>query len=144
MKMSATTTSLAQMDALIDGHYRAEEAGDLAAIVEGFIAGAEHVVAGNPGGPRHGGDQIADFYREVFAELRIDRFETLRRWYGDSHAVDESILHATAIGRPFGLDVDGGGRPVSVRLVHLFEFADGLISRENAWLDMYGLRAQLS
>jgi ketosteroid isomerase-like protein len=140
--MFETTVSQARMDALIDGHYRAEEAGDLDAIVQGFIPDAEHDVSGNPEGPRRGGQQIADFYRDLLAELRIDRFETLRRWYGERHAVDESILHATAIGRPFGLD--GRGRRVSVRLLHLFEFADGLISRENAWLDMYGLEAQLS
>jgi ketosteroid isomerase-like protein len=137
-----TTLSQTQMDALIDAHYRAEEAGDIDAIVEGFIPNAEHIVSGNPDGPRHGGDEIGDFYRELLAELRIDRFETLRRWYGNGHAVDESILHATAIGRPFGLV--GHGRSVSVNLLHLFEFADGLISRENAWLDMYGLAAQLS
>jgi uncharacterized protein len=139
--MSDPTVSQSRMDALIDGHFRAEEAGDLEAIVEGFIPGAEHDT-GDPHGPRYGGEQIARFYRELFAELRIDRFETLRRQYGDRHAVDESILHATAIGRPFGLD--GHGRAVSVRLLHVFEFADGLISRENAWLDMTGLAAQLS
>jgi predicted ester cyclase len=50
--------------------------------------------------------------------------------------------HATAIGRPFGLD--GRGRTISVRLLHVFDFADGLISRESAWLDMHGLEAQLS
>ena len=140
--MLHTTVSQARMDALIDGHYRAEEAGDLDAIVEGFIPDAVHDVSGNPDGPRHGGEQIADFYRDLLAELRIDRFETVRRWYGERHAVDESILHATAVGRPFGLD--GRGRHVNVRLLHLFEFADGLISRENAWLDMHGLAAQLT
>jgi uncharacterized protein len=140
--MFDTTVSQARMDALIDGHYRAEEAGDVGAIVEGFIPDAEHVVSGNPAGPLHGREQIGDFYRDLLAELRIDRFETLRRWYGDRHAVDESILHATAIGRPFGLD--GRGRRVSVRLLHVFDFAGELISRESAWLDMLGLQAQLS
>jgi hypothetical protein len=38
----------AQMDALVEGHYRAEEEGDLDAIVEGFTAEAEHDVAGRP------------------------------------------------------------------------------------------------
>jgi hypothetical protein len=139
--MSGTTISQARMDALIDGHYRAEEGRDLDAIVEGFIPGAEHDT-GDPDGPRHGGEQIADFYRDLLAELRIDRFETLRRLYGDRHAVDESILHATAIGRPFGFD--GRGRQVNVRILHVFEFADGLISRENAWLDMQAMEGQLS
>jgi uncharacterized protein len=140
--MFDTTVSQTRMDALIDGHYRAEEAGDVDAVVEGFIPNAEHDILGNPGGPLHGREQIGDFYRALLAELRVDRFQTVRRHYGERHAVDESILHATAIGRPFGLD--GRGRGVSVRILHVFEFAGGLISRENAWLDMSGLAAQLS
>ena len=90
-----------QMDALVEGHYRAEERGDLEAIVEGFSPDAEHDVVGRPGEPLHGGDQIAGFYRALFSDLRIDRLEPVRRWYGDDHVVDQSLLHATAIGRPF-------------------------------------------
>jgi hypothetical protein len=130
------------MDLLIDAHYRAEESGDVEAIVEGFTDDAEHDVAGRPGGPLRGGSEIAAFYRGLLAELRIERFESVRRKYGADHAVDEAILHATAEGRPFGLE--GRGRPVKVRLLHLFEFADGLISRESAWLDMGAIQQQLA
>lgn len=136
------TVSRERMDALIDGHFQAEATGDIEAIIQGFTADAEHDVPGRPGGLLRGGEQIGDFYRGLLAELRIGRFETLRRWYGDRHAVDESILHATAEGRPFGLD--GRGRPVRVRLLHVFEFANGLISRESAWLDIRALEAQLT
>ena len=59
----------AQMDALVDGHYRAEEAGDLDAIVEGFTPDAEHDVVGRPGDPLHGGEQIAGFYRSLFTDI---------------------------------------------------------------------------
>jgi SnoaL-like domain len=130
------------MDALVDGHYRAEEAGDIAAIVDGFVAGAEHDVAGRPGGRLRGGEQIADYYRRLLGALRIDRFEPVRRWHGDRHVVDESILHGTAVGQVFGLA--GRGRRVRVRLLHVFDFADGLISRESAWLDVAGLQHQLA
>jgi hypothetical protein len=140
--MTQSGTTHAQMDALIDAHYRAEEAGDIDAIVDGFTAGAEHDVAGRPGGPLHGGVEIAAYYRGLLGELRIERFETIRRCYGDDHAVDEAILHATAEGRPFGLE--GRGRPVRARLLHVFEFAEGLISRESAWLDMRAIDQQLA
>lgn len=40
-----------QMDALVDGHFQAEVAGDLDAIVEGFTPDAEHDVAGRPSRP---------------------------------------------------------------------------------------------
>ena len=135
-------TTRAQMDALVEGHYRAEEAGDLEAIVEGFTVDAEHDVAGRPGGPLHGGNQIEDFYRGLLAELRIERFEPVRRWYGDDHVVDESVLHAMAEGRPFGLE--GRGRPVRMRFLHIFDFSDGLISRESAWIDLAAIQQQLS
>ncbi|HLM07627.1 MAG TPA: nuclear transport factor 2 family protein [Blastococcus sp.] len=131
-----------QMDALVDGHYRAEENGDLAAVVAGFLPGAEHDVVGRPGDPLHGAEQIAGFYRALLDELRIDRFEPVRRRYGADHVVDESVLHATAIGHPFGLD--GRGRPVSSRFLHIFDFADGLISRESAWIDLAAIQQQLA
>lgn len=132
----------AQMDTLVDGHYRAEETGDLEAIVEGFTPDAEHDVIGRPGGTLHGGDQIEGFYRALLAELRIDRFEPIRRRYGDDHVVDEALLHATANGRPFGLD--GRGRPVLARFLHIFDFSDGRISRESAWIDLAAVQQQLS
>jgi uncharacterized protein len=131
-----------QMDALVDGHFRAEESGDLAAIVDGFTPDAEHDVPGRPGGPLRGGAQIAAFYRALFGDLAIERFQTVHRWYGDHHAVDESVLHATATGTPFGLE--GHGRRVKVRLLHVFEFANGLIARESAWLDLRAIQEQLT
>jgi uncharacterized protein len=140
--MTQARTTHAQMDALIDAHYRAEEAGDIQAIVDGFTDDAEHDVAGRPGAPLHGGGEIAAYYRGLLAELRIERFESTRRHYGDDHAVDEAILHATAEGRPFG--IEGRGRRVRVRLLHVFDFADGLISRESAWLDLAAVQQQLS
>jgi len=66
----------------------------------------------------------------------------VRRLYGDDFAVDESIVEGYAHGRPY--DLEGYGRPVRFRLLHLFEFRDGLISRENAWLDMLAIQRQLA
>jgi ketosteroid isomerase-like protein len=139
--MTATHLSSHQMDALADAHFRAEQNGDIAAIVEGFAEGAEHDVAGRPGGPLHGNEQIAAFYRALLGDLQINRFEPVRRWYGDEHLVDESILHAIAIGHPFGLD--GRGRHVRTRILHIFEFAEERITRESAWLDLAGIAQQL-
>jgi len=135
-------TSREQMDALVDGHYQAERDGDFEAIVEGFASDAEHDVVGRPGDALHGGDQIEGFYRALLAELRIDRFEPVRRRYGDDHVVDESILHATVNGSAFGLE--GRGRPVQARFLHIFDFVDGLISRESAWIDLAAIQQQLS
>ena len=132
----------AEMDTLVEGHYRAEESANLEAIVEGFAVDAEHDVVGRPGEPLHGGEQIEGFYRVLLAELRIDRFEPVRRWYGEDHVADESVLHATATGRPFGLE--GRGRPIRTRFLHIFDFRGGLISRESAWIDLAAIQQQLS
>ena len=129
------------MAALADAHFRAEQNADIQAIVDGFADDAEHDVAGRPGGPLHGGEQIAAFYRGLLADLKIDRFEPIRRWYGDDHLVDESILHATAIGHPFGFD--GRGRHVRTRILHVFEFGSERITRESAWLDLATMAQQL-
>jgi hypothetical protein len=134
-------TSRELMDELVDSHYRSEERGDLDAIVSGFLPGAEHDVAGRPGGAIYGGAEIAGFYRALFSDLQIDAFEPVRRLYGDAHVVDESVLHGKAIGRPFG--IPGRGQQVRVRLLHVFEFSDGLIARESAWLDLIELQRQL-
>ena len=142
MSEQAAPITREQMDALVEGRYRAEERGDLEAIVERFSPDAEHDVVGRPGDPLHGGDQIKAFYRHLFSELRIDRLEPVRRRYGDDHVVDESVLHATAISRPFGLD--GRRRPVRARFLHIFDFSGGLISRESAWIDLAAIQQQLS
>jgi hypothetical protein len=140
--MAATThISRQQMDALANAHFRAEQDGNIAAIVDGFAEDAEHDVAGRPGGPLHGSEKIADFYRGLLEDLKIVRFEPVRRWYGDDHLVDESILHATAIGQPFGLE--GRGRHIRTRILHVFEFGQAWITRESAWLDSASMAEQL-
>ncbi len=88
VQATAAPLTRAQMDALVDGHYRAEEAGDLESIVAGFVPDAEHDVVGRPGEPLHGGEQIAQFYRALLSDLRIDRFEPVRRWYGTEHVAE--------------------------------------------------------
>ena len=136
------TMTRTDMDALVDGHYRAEEAGDLQAIVDGFAPGAAHDVAGRPGGVLRGGEAIAGFYAALLADLAIHRFEPVRRLYGEGHVVDEAILHATAKGHPFGLE--GRNRPVSARMLHVFTFTGDLIAGESAWLDVAAIQQQLA
>jgi pimeloyl-ACP methyl ester carboxylesterase len=131
-----------RMDELVDEHFRAEAAGDLRAIADGFTADAEHDVAGRPGPPLRAGEQIRSFYGALLADLEIERFERVRRWYGETHLADESILHAIARGRPFGLE--GRGRDVHIRILHVFDFAEDRIHRESAWLDIPALQRQLA
>lgn len=67
---------------------------------------------------------------------------TVRRLYGQDFLVDESIWRGTAAGTPFGLE--GKGRPLEFRLLHVVEFAaDGDIRRENVWVDLAAIISQL-
>jgi ketosteroid isomerase-like protein len=129
------------MDAVIDAHLAAETAKDLAATLASFTADATHDVAGAPA-PAQGLEQIEGFYhRMLFAELTIKDIQPVRRLHGPGFAVDDALAICIADGHPFGFD--GRGREFSFRILHVFEFADGRISRENAWLDMGAIAAQL-
>ena len=42
------------------------------------------------------------------------------------------------------LGIPGNGREISFRILHVFEFRDGLISREQVWLDTASIVQQLT
>jgi predicted ester cyclase len=54
----------------------------------------------------------------------------------------EQLMTGTVIGEMLGLP--GNGRRITFRILHVFEFRDGLISRENVWLDSAAIVAQLA
>lgn len=131
-----------QMDRKIDEHFAFEQADDVEGVLATMDADAEHDIVGWPTGPTRGRDGARPFYEALFADLADGRIECLRRLYGEDFLVDESLWRGTAAGRPFGLE--GRGRPLEFRLLHVIEFADnGDIRRENVWLDMAAIIQQL-
>jgi predicted ester cyclase len=60
----------------------------------------------------------------------------------DDAIILEQIMTGTVIGSMLGLP--GNGRSISFRMLHVFEFRDDLISRENIWLDSAAIIDQLS
>jgi predicted ester cyclase len=42
------------------------------------------------------------------------------------------------------LGLPGNNRRITFRILHVFEFRDGLISRENVWIDTAAIVSQLS
>ena len=130
-----------ELDRIIDEHFQAELDENIEAVVSTFADDVEHDVVGRPSVSR-GRGEAATFYRELFADLHLERFETVHRYHGVDFVVDESVVHATAIGSPFG--IPGEGRVLRFRLLHIFDVRDGLITRENAWLDMASIMAQLT
>jgi predicted ester cyclase len=66
----------------------------------------------------------------------------MRRYYGDDFVVDESLWRGVAVGDPLGFP--GRGRSLEFRILHLFEFDEGVIRRENVWMDTAAIAAQLA
>ena len=130
-----------EMDLVIEAHFDAERRGDIEAILNTVSDRISHETFGSGLTRLQGKDAVRAFYELLSRELSIDGYTTVRRLYGENHAWEEGVVHATAIGEPFGLD--GHGRSVSYPLIHLFEFRDGLIAREFGIPDVASIRAQL-
>jgi uncharacterized protein len=132
-----------EMDRKIDEHFSFEAADNVEGVLATLSADVEHDIVGWPSGPTHGREAARPFYEALFADLSDGKVECVRRLYGDRFLVDESLWRGTAPGRPFGLE--GKGRPVEFRLLHVIEFgADGRqIERENVWVDLAAIIRQL-
>jgi predicted ester cyclase len=131
-----------QMDAKMDEHFAFEGRDDVEGVLATLASDAEHDIVGWPLGPTQGRDAARRFYETMFVDLSDSKVETVKRLYGNNFMVDESLWSGRAPGRPFGLD--GRGRPLQFRLLHVVEFAaDGDIKRENVWVDLAAIIRQL-
>jgi hypothetical protein len=65
---------------------------------------------------------------------------------GDPPALDRPEVEHECTARVVGQFAGQPGldRAVTFRMLHVFEFRDGLISRENVWMDAAGVAAQLA
>jgi len=109
------------MDALIERHFRAEERGDVDGAIADFSDSVDHELAGSHRAT--GKEGARGFYQALFGRVRLIRIISERRLYGENFAVDQATVEAQTL----------EGRPAPFRLLHVFEFNDGAISRECAW-----------
>lgn len=132
----------AEMDRKMDEHFGYEASDDVEGVLATLDDEAEHDIVGWPLGPTHGRDAARRFYETMFVDLSDSKVECVKRLYGDNFMIDESIWRGKAPGKPFGLD--GRGRPLEFRLLHVMEFAEnGNIKRENVWIDLAAIFRQL-
>jgi steroid delta-isomerase-like uncharacterized protein len=132
----------AEMQSLVSRHLRAEGAGDVDAAIAVYTDDIDHDVVGFPGSPHHGKDGARKFYEELTTNFRTEGEEVLHRYLTANSMILEQRMTGTVIGSMLGLP--GLGRQISFRILHVFEFRDGLISRENVWLDSAAIISQLS
>lgn len=132
----------AQMDRKMDEHFGFEAADNIRGVLATLAPDADHDIVGWPAGPTHGRDNARPFYESLFADLADGKVNCVKRLYGKDFLVDESVWSGKAVGRPFGLQ--GRGRPLSFRLLHVFEFTgSGDIGREQVWVDLAAIIQQL-
>jgi len=73
--------------------------------------------------------------------VRTEQLVEVRGLYAEDVCVVEHEWRPRSSGSFAGLP--GRGRTVRFRMLHVFEFRDGLISRENVWMDTATVLAQL-
>ncbi|MDQ3630817.1 MAG: nuclear transport factor 2 family protein [Actinomycetota bacterium] len=132
----------AEMDRLIEEHIQAEMEGDSAGAVAMYTDDVVHDVVGSPMGPLHGPAAAQGFYDHLIANVRNDRMQVTHSLYGEDFCVVEHQCDAAVTGEFLG--VPGEGREISFRMMHVWEFRDGRISREVVWLDGGSIMAQLT
>lgn len=122
-----------EMQALIDAHFSAEDAGDLDAAVAAYTDDVEHDVVGAPGGPLYGRAAARQRYEQLMRQVRTDELKEMHRFYGDDVCVVEHEVTATVTGSFAGLPegrpsagvgpvagAAGDGRQVRFRMLHIF------------------------
>jgi steroid delta-isomerase-like uncharacterized protein len=120
---------------IIDRHFAAENAHDVAATLATYTDDIIWDDVTHPLCPVQGKDAAGEIYTAIIDAIPDIRLETVRRFSADggSTVVDESILTGHVHGQWSG--IAGGGAPVRVRILHVFDLENGLIARENTWFD---------
>ncbi len=131
-----------EMIAIVEQHLEAEGAGDVEGAVAVYTDDIVHDAVGFPGSPRTGKDEARDFYRFLTATFRTESEEPRHRFFDGDTMVLEQTMTGSVIGEFLGLP--GNGRRVSFGILHVFGFRDGLIRREQVWIDSGAIVAQLS
>ena len=122
-----------QMHQLIEQHITAENAGDTKGAVAVYSPDVVHDVVGSPMGPLVGPAAAQGFYEYLSATLADTEMVEQSAWYGENFCVLEHLCTTTVVGEFLG--VPGAGRRIDFRMMHLWEFKEGAMSRENVWLD---------
>ena len=122
---------VAQNLACVDGHFHSEAQNDIEAALDLYTDDIKFEAGALNGLHRSfsGKQEVAKFYRELWATMVDVRFQPLQRFGTEDRVVDDSLV-------TFRVARDGCwphfalGQKIEMRLVHIFEMRDGKISKE--------------
>lgn len=126
---------------IIERHFAAENAHDVPATLDTYTDDVIWDDVGHPACPVQGKAATAGMYEGIMAAIPDLNLESVLRFSNGDHVVDEALATGHVQGSFLG--VDGGGAPVSFRMLHVFDLRDGLIAREQAWFDTAGVLRQI-
>ena len=120
---------------IVDRHFAAENAHDVAATLATYTDDIIWDDVTHPLSPIHGKEAVAAVYTSIMDAIPDIHLESVRRLSSADGiwVVDESKCTGHVQGEWAG--VKGRGAPVAIRMLHIFEIRDGLISSENTWFD---------
>jgi steroid delta-isomerase-like uncharacterized protein len=128
---------------IVDRHFAAENAHDVEETLDTYTDDIVWDDVTHPDGPFRGKDEVGRVYSSIINAIPDVELRSVKRFSGEDgrFVVDESILTGHVEGVWSGMS--GEGAPVEVRILHIFEVRDGLISYENAWFDASNVQRQI-
>src|SRR5262249_53079979 len=121
-----------EMDRIVNEHFGFEAQDDVDGVMASLASRVEHEVVPSPVGVLHDRGKVRAYYEMLFGAVKGESVTPIRRLYGDDFIVDETMWHGSIADGAVFLCAGKSG-PVSFRLLHVFELADGKITREAAW-----------
>jgi hypothetical protein len=131
-----------EMDAIVNDHFMYEANDDLDGVMGTLAEGASHEIIPGPYGALTDAERIREFYAKLYTELTGEGVTPVRRLYGDSFVVDETIWHGHIADKGSLLAGRRSGK-ADLRLLHVFDLRDGKIVKEQAWWDLGLVQRQL-
>lgn len=130
------------MDRAVNEHFGFEAADDLDGVMASLASSVEHEIVPSPVGVQYDKSKVHSYYKMLFESVKGEGVTPLKRYYGHDFVVDETMWHGDVLDGAVFL-CDGKSGKVSFRLLHIFEFQNGKIAREQAWCDLAALQRQL-
>ncbi len=129
---------------IIEEHFAAENAHDVQATLDTYTDDIVWDDVTHPDSPFHGKEEVGAVYTSILDAIPDVVLTSVKRFSGEGgrFVVDESIIAGHVHGEWAGMN--GGGAPVEVRILHIFEIRDGLICFENAWFDAAEVQRQIT